>query len=396
MPVASETLAINGGRPVRETVLPYGHQVIDEEDIAAVVSVLRSDWITCGPVVQEFEEAIAARVGARFAVSFSSGTAALHGAAAAAELGPGDEAITSPMTFCATANSILYTGAIPVFADVTEDTLNLDPESVRARLSRRTKAIFAVDYAGHPAELDALGETAAQHGLVLIEDAAHAIGASFRGRPVGSISHMTVFSFHPVKHITTGEGGMVTTNDEALATRLRRFRNHGITSDVRQRIAARQWQYDMATLGYNYRLPDLNCALGLSQLRKLDANLSRRKKIAERYAGALREAGYLLPIERREVEHAWHLYPVRIVPEEVRLRRDEVLAALRAEGIGANVHYTPVHLHSYYREHLGGREGQFPVAERAFENEISLPMSHGMSDRDVDDVVTASLKILRA
>jgi perosamine synthetase len=397
MPIAaSPALAINGGEPVRKDVLPYGHQVIDEDDIAAVVQVMRSDWITCGPVVQQFEETFAAKVGAQFAVTFTSGTAALHAAAAAAGLGPGDEAITSPMTFCATANSILFTGATPVFADVAEDTLNLDPGKVEARISPRTKAIFAVDFAGHPAELDVLATLAETRGLTLIEDAAHSLGATFHGRSVGSISHMTVFSFHPVKHITTGEGGMVTTDNPELASRLRQFRNHGITSDVRQRLAARKWQYDMASLGFNYRLPDLNCALGLSQLRRLDGNIKRRREIAGRYHSALQKAECRLPVTRSGVEHAWHLYPVQILPGSSNRNRDGVLDALRAEGIGANVHYMPVHLHSYYREHLNGRAGQYPVAESAFECLLSLPMWHGMSDADVDDSVAALLKVLHS
>jgi len=269
------TLAIHGGQPVRKTLLPYGHQNIDEDDIRAVVEVLRSDWITTGPKVAEFEEAFAEYVGARYAVSFSSGTAALHGAAFAASLGPGDEAITTPMTFCATANCVLYQGARPVFADVCPDTLNLDPDEVGRRITSHTKAILPVDYAGHPADLDPLLELADRHGLVVIEDACHALGAEYKGRRVGSISHMTMFSFHPVKHITTGEGGMVTTNDVELARRLRMFRNHGIDSDARQRQAQGQWYYEMVALGYNYRLTDIGCALGLSQLRRLDANLAR-------------------------------------------------------------------------------------------------------------------------
>src|SRR6202166_2872445 len=248
MPILSmtrEALAIDGGTPVRKTLLPYGRQSIGEDDIQAVVNVLRSDWLTSGPKVAEFEEAFAAWVGAKHAVSFSSGTAALHGAAFAAGLKPGDEAITTPMTFAATANCVLYQGARPVFADVSADTLNLDPEKVAARITPRTRAIIPVDYAGHPADLDGILEIAARHGLVVIEDACHALGAEYRGRRTGSIAHMSVFSFHPVKHVTTGEGGMVTTSDAKFAEILRRFRNHGINSDARQRQAAGQWHYEM-------------------------------------------------------------------------------------------------------------------------------------------------------
>ncbi len=231
-------------------LLPYGRQSIDEDDIQAVVDVLRSDWLTTGPKVAEFEEAFAARVGAKYAVSFSSGTAALHGAAFAAGLKPGDEAITTPMTFAATANCVLYQGATPVFADVSADTLNLDPEKVAARITPQTRAILPVDYAGHPADLDAILELAARHGLVVIEDACHALGAEYRGPRTGSVAHMTVFSFHPVKHLATGEGGMVTTDRTDYAETLRRFRNHGISSDSRQRQSAGQWHYEMVVLGY--------------------------------------------------------------------------------------------------------------------------------------------------
>src|SRR5882672_714350 len=275
-----DVLAIEGGAPVRDTLLPYGRQSVDEADIQAVVDTLRSDWLTTGPKVAEFEAAIAARVGAKFGVSFSSGTAALHGATFAAGLKPGDEAITSPMTFAATANCVLYQGAAPVFADVCADTLNLDPELVSARITPKTRALLPVDYAGHPADLAPILELADRHGLVVIEDACHALGAEYRGRPVGGIAHMTVFSFHPVKHLTTGEGGMVTTNDSKLAETLRRFRNHGISSEARQRQTAGQWYYEMVLLGFNYRLTDIGCALGIQQLDRLAANLDRRRAIA--------------------------------------------------------------------------------------------------------------------
>jgi len=253
LPTKLETLAIHGGTPVRETLLPYGRQSLNEQDIQAVVEVLRSDWLTTGPKVGEFEERFAAWVGAKYGVSFSSGTAALHAAAFAAGLGPGDEAITTPMTFCATANCVLYQGANAVFADVSADTLNLDPGEVAKKLSSRTKAILAVDYAGHPADIDALLAVTRRRGIPLIEDACHALGAEYQGKRVGSIADMTVFSFHPVKHLTTGEGGMVATNDARLAETLRRFRNHGISSEARQRQESGQWFYEMVLLGFNYK-----------------------------------------------------------------------------------------------------------------------------------------------
>jgi perosamine synthetase len=379
---------------VRAQLLPYGRQSIDEEDIAADVETLRSDWVTTGPKVSEFEEAFAAWVGARYAVSFSSGTAALHGASFAAGLGTGDEAITSPLTFAATANCILYQGGKPAFADVREDTLNIDPERVSKCITPRTKALLPVDYAGHPADLDELRAIADRHGLIIIEDACHALGAEYRSRRVGSISHMTVFSFHPVKHLTTGEGGMVTTDNPLFADTLRKFRNHGISSEARERQAQGQWHYEMVLLGFNYRLTDIACALGLRQLSKLESNLVRRREIAARYNETLCSlSAVTLPAVRDDVLPAWHLYPVRLDLDSLSADRAEIFQALRAENIGVNVHYIPVHLHPYYRDRFGYKPGDYPVAESAYERLISLPMFHGMSDRDVHEVVSALRKV---
>jgi len=390
-----DQLAIHGGPPVRKTFLPYGHQSIDEADIQAVVDTLRSDWLTTGPRVAEFEEAFAVRTGARHAVSFSSGTAALHAAAFTAGLEAGDEAITSPFTFVATSNCVLYQNAVPVFADVSPDTLNLDPDLAAARVTSRTRVILPVDYAGHPADLTPIMELAERQGLVVIEDASHALGAEYKGRPVGSVAHMTVFSFHPVKHITTGEGGMVTTGNPKFAETLRRFRNHGISSDARQRQSAGQWHYEMVLLGFNYRLTDIACALGIQQLKKLDANLLRRRQIAERYTAAFREIPELIsPAVRDEVNPAWHLYPVRLDRGKLKTDRGQVFQALRAENIGVNVHYIPVHRHPYYSERFGYRGGEYPVAEEAYDRLISLPMFHGMTDEDVDDVIRAVIKVV--
>jgi perosamine synthetase len=394
-PVSSEVLAIDGGSPVRRTLLPYGRQSIDESDIQSVVETLRSDWLTTGPRVAEFEEAMAAWVGAKHAISFSSGTAGLHAAAFAAGLQTGDEAITSPLTFPATANCVLYLGAIPVFADVLDDTLNLDPEQVATRITGQTKAILPVDYAGHPADLDSILQLAERHGLVVIEDACHALGAEYRGRRVGSLAHMTVFSFHPVKHLTTGEGGMVTTDNPVFAETLRRFRNHGISSDARHRQSAGQWQYEMVLLGFNYRLTDIACALGLQQMKKLEVNLARRRQIATRYTSEFRNMpGVLPPRTRPYVNPAWHLYPIRLDLAKLSVDRSEVFRALHAENIGVNVHYIPVHRHPYYRDRFGFRAGEHPVAEAAYECLISLPMFHGMTDGDIEDVVHALGKIL--
>lgn len=385
-------LAVEGGTPVREKLLPYGRQTIDEDDVAAVVEVLRSDWLTTGPKVGEFEEAFAQRVGAPHAVAFSSGTAALHGAIFAADVGPGDEVVTSPLTFCSTANTVLFQGGTPVFADISQDTMCLEPRLAERALTRHSRALLPVDYAGHAADLGAFRELADRRGLILIEDACHSLGASFEDGPVGSIADLTVFSFHPVKHITTGEGGMVTTGDPELARRMRMFRSHGIDSDPRQRQRTGRWHYEMTELGLNYRLPDLMCALGLSQLRKLGANIARRREIAAAYGERLADIPELrLPGVRPGVDPAWHLYAVRVDGIE----RETVFRALRAEGIGVNVHYVPVHLHPYYRRRFGYAGGEFPVAEAAYGSLISLPMFHGMTDDDVDDVVQAVRKVVK-
>jgi perosamine synthetase len=345
--------------------------------------------------VGEFEEAFAAWVGAKHAVSFSSGTAGLHAAAFASGLKAGDEAITSPMTFAATANCVLYQGATPVFADVSSDTLNLDPAEAEMQVTSRTKVILPVDFAGHPADLEPILQLAERHGLTVIEDACHALGAEYRGQRLGSMQQMTVFSFHPVKHLTTGEGGMVTTGDARTAEMLRCFRNHGISSDARKRQSESQWRYEMVLLGFNYRLTDIACALGLQQLTKLDGNLARRQQIASRYAGALEGIpGLIPPPVRSEVLPAWHLYPIRLDLSVLSAGRGEIFRALRAENIGVNVHYIPVHLHPYYRDRFGYRGGEFPVAEEAYERLISLPMFHGMGDDDVEDVIRAVGKVL--
>jgi perosamine synthetase len=394
LPTKLETLAIDGGTPVREKLLPYGRQSLDDADVQAVVEVLKSDWLTTGPKVGEFEERFAAWVEAKYAVSFSSGTAALHAAAFAAGLGPGDEAITTPMTFCATANCVLYQGAKPVFADVSADTLNLDPSEVAKKLSSRIKAILAVDYAGHPTDLDALLAVTRPRGIPLIEDACHALGGEYRGKRVGGIADMTVFSFHPVKHLTTGEGGMVTTNDARLAETLRRFRNHGISSEARQRQEAGQWFYEMVLLGFNYRLTEIACALGLSQLERLDANVARRREIAAQYGEAFRDLpAIVIPAVREDVNPAWHLYPIRLKLEMLAVGRGEIFQALRAENIGVNVHYIPVHQHPYYRERSKSKES-YPVTEHAYERLISLPMFHSMTVQDVEDVIHALLKVV--
>ena len=389
-----ETLALHGGRPVRERMLPYGRHEVDEADIQAVVEVLRGDWLTNGPTVRRFEEAFAERVGAGFAVALSSGTAALHAAAHVAGIQPGDEVITSPLTFLASANCLLYCGATPVFADIDPDTLNLDPRSIEEKLSPRTKAILPIHFAGLPCAMDRIHAVARSRNLTVIEDAAHALGAAIGGRPVGGLSEFTTFSFHPVKHITTGEGGMVTTNDADLAERLRRFRNHGIEREVRQRQAT--WRQDMVTFGVNYRLTDLQSALGLSQLRRLDASLKRREEIAARYhaAFAAMPEVMLAPTQLGN-RHAWHIYPLRLDRDRLREDRETIFQALRAENIGVMVHYLPVHLHPYYQERFGTRRGMCPAAEAAADQLLTLPLFPRMTDGDAADVIAAVGKVIQ-
>ena len=370
--------------------IPYGRQWVGEEDIQAVVEVLCSDWLTTGPLVEKFEAAVAEFVGAEHAVAISNGTAALHASVYAAGIGPGDEVIVPAMTFAASANCAIYQGATPAFADVDPETLLLDPRQVAERLTPRTKAVVAVDYAGQPCDYDALREITERHGLVLIDDACHAIGGGYRGRAVGTLADLNTFSFHPVKHITTGEGGAVTTNDAEMARRLRLFRNHGITTDHRQREKQGSWFYEMVDLGYNYRLTDIQCALGISQLGRLRGWVARRREIARRYDEAFAGLTSVNPLGvRADVSHAYHIYVVRLNLERLTTDRAGVFKRLRAEGVGVNVHYIPVHLHPFYRERFGTGPGLCPVAEAAYERILTLPLFPAMSDEDVEAVITA-------
>ncbi len=387
-------LAIEGGKPVRKNLLPYGHQSIDDDDINAVIEVLRSDWLTTGPKVNEFEESFAGYVGSKYAVAVCNGTAALHAASFAAGISAGDEVIVPTMTFAASANCVLYQNGTVKFVDVRQDTLNLDPVLVEEAITQKTRAIIAVDYTGQPCDLDLLVDLAKHYNLILIEDSAHALGATFKGRPVGSISDLTTFSFHPVKQITSGEGGMITTNDAALATRLRLFRSHGINSDHRQREALGSWFYEMVDLGYNYRITDFQCALGLSQLKKISGWIMRRREIADKYTKAFSSMPEMeIPLILADRSPSWHLYVIRLNTEHLRVGRTEIFKALRAENIGVNVHYIPVPWHPYYQR-LGYPKGQWPVSEAAYERLLSLPMWSGMTNHDADDVITAVKKVL--
>jgi perosamine synthetase len=375
-------------RPEASPVLiPYGRQCIDEADIRGVADVLRSDFLTTGPKIAEFEEAVATYSSAAYGVAVNSGTAALHCAMYALEIGLGDEVIVPPLTFAATANCVLYLGARPVFADVRPDTLLIDPNEVERQITPRTKAIITVDYAGHPCDYDTLRSITNRRGIALVSDACHSLGGAFKGRRVGSLADITCFSFHPLKHLTTGEGGMAVTDDSNLAKRMRAFRSHGISTDAITRERNGVWYYEMLALGFNYRLTDIQCALGLSQLTKQSRWLERRREIAMTYDLAFSRMPGLSPLAvLPDVTHAWHLYVVRLDGSTI---RDLIFADLRRKGILVNVHYIPVHLHPYYREKLGTGPGLCPVAEKAFEGLLSLPMFPGLGKADQERVVAA-------
>jgi len=379
-------------RPNRDTLLPYGKQFIDEDDIEAVVKVLRSDYITQGPAIERFERKVADYVGAKYAVAFCNGTAALHGACYAAGITAGDEVITTPITFLASSNCVLYCGGTPIFADIRPDTYNLDPDRVASKITPRTKAIIAVDFSGQPVETDRLTMLARNHGLVLIQDAAHSLGASFEERKVGSLADMTMFSFHPVKHITTGEGGVIVTNSEEYRDRLLMFRNHGMTRDPQ--LLERNdgpWYYEMQALGYNYRMTDIQAALGVSQMDKLDGFIKRRREIAEQYNRAFSDCEDItIPFQHPSVNSSWHLYVIRW---ERKLNRAAAFEQLRKRNIGVHVHYIPVYNQPYYRD-LGYEQRQCTNAEAYYEEAMSLPIFPGMTDEDVQDVTFAVKEVV--
>ena len=387
-------LAIDGGQPVRPTLLAYGRQSIDEADRQAVDAVLRSDWLTTGPMVKEFERSVTEFTGARHGIAVNTGTAALHASVWAAGIGQDDEVIVPAISFVASANCVLYTGGKPVFADISPDTLNLDPDDLERKITSKTKAIVAVDFAGHPCDHDAICTIANKHGLKVIQDASHSLGATYHGRKVGTLQDLTTLSFHPVKHITTGEGGMVLTADDTLAKRIRSFRHHGIDLDVQQRAQKQSWQYDIVTLGYNYRIPDINCALGVSQMTKLQRWLARRSELAAIYTRALGDSPALeLPHEREGCVSAWHLYVVKLRLENLAVNRERIFDALRAENIGVNVHYIPIPWMSHYAS-LGYTRGNWPVAESSYERMLSLPIYPGMTNEDVAEAIEGVLKVV--
>lgn len=391
-----EQLAIFGGTPVRETPIYYGRQFIDSDDVEAVVETLRSDFITCGPKVEELEQKLCEITEAKYAVVVSNGTAALHLAAMAAGIKEGDEVIVSSITFAASSNCVLYCGATPVFADIDPYTYNIDPESIKKLITPKTKAVVAVDFTGQAVKLNEIREICKEHNLILIEDAAHSLGTYYEGKAVGSIADMTTFSFHPVKTITAGEGGAITTNDEELYKKLRLLRSHGITRNSEEMVnpTGEIWYQEQVTLGYNYRLTDFQAALLISQLKKLPAFSMRRKEIVERYDDAF----VMMPelrIQREILESntTRHLYVIRIVPDKLNCTRKEFFDALYAENTRPQVHYLPVYWHSYYQK-LGYEKGLCPNAEAYYEEAMSIPLYFSMSDKDVEDVITAVKKVV--
>ncbi|MBP9996414.1 MAG: UDP-4-amino-4,6-dideoxy-N-acetyl-beta-L-altrosamine transaminase [Lachnospiraceae bacterium] len=388
--------AIEGGTPIRDKKIYYGHQYLDEADYNAVLDVLKSDYLTCGPKIEELEAKLCKITGAKHAVVCSNGTAALHIAAMAAGVKPGDEVITTPITFAASANCALYCGAIPVFADINPKTYNIDPDSVEAHITDKTKAIVAVDYTGQAVELDRLREIAHKHNLILIEDGAHSIGTLYKGQSVGSIADMTTFSFHPVKTVTAAEGGAVMTNDDALYERLALFRSHGITrnTNLMKNESDGPWYYEQVELGYNYRMTDVQAGLLISQLDKLQMFKERRKQLVDRYNAAFANVdGIIIQEEIPESDTCRHLYILRLNTKVLNVNRRQFFDAMGAEGICCNVHYIPVYYFPHY-ESLGYKRGLCPNAESLYEEMLSLPLYYGMTDADQEDVINAVKKLV--
>lgn len=391
-----EKLAIHGGTPIREHKISYGRQCIEEDDIQAVTDVLKSDYLTCGPKVDELERRLCDYTGAKYAVAVSNGTAALHCACMAAGIGPGDEVITTPITFAASANCVLYCGATPVFADIDPETYNIDPESIREHITEKTKAVIAVDFTGQVVEIGKIRKICDEFHLLLIEDAAHSIGSSYNGKMVGSLADITTFSFHPVKTVTGGEGGAVLTDRKDLYDKIYLAHVHGITHNAAQMTENHPegWYYEQVSLGYNYRLTDFQSALVLSQLGKIDRFKARRRQIVNRYNEAFAKIPQL--IVQKEIPQSdtcRHLYILRLALERLKCSRLEFFNALAAENVQPQVHYVPVYWFLYYQK-LGYRKGCCPVAEKVYEGIMSLPLYPAMTDQDVEDVILAVKKVV--
>lgn len=379
-----ESLKYFKNRKTGRKMIPYGKQTIEKDDIQSVVDVLKSDYLTTGPKIAEFEKMVADYVGAKYAVAISNGTSALHAACFAAGIQPGDEVITTPLTFAASSNCVLYCGGTPVFADVDPKTYNIDPEDICRKITDKTKAIIAVHLAGQPCDMDEIHKIAKEHDLLVIEDGAHALGSVYKGKKVGTLSDMTTFSFHPVKPITTGEGGMIVTDNEEFYKKMVLFRGHGITRD--ENLMTRNdgpWFYQQLDLGYNYRITDIQCALGCSQMKKLDRFLARRKEIVARYNEAFADCENIVtPYQLPETESGWHLYIVQVKNCD----RREIFEALREHGIAVNVHYIPVYLHPYYQEH-GYKDVHCRNAEEVYSHIISLPLYPTLTEEQQQYVI---------
>jgi dTDP-4-amino-4,6-dideoxygalactose transaminase len=392
----SELLALRGGPPVRGSFLPFHQPLLDSDDERAVVETLRSGWLTTGPRTKSFEQELAAYTGSKRCVAVNSCTAALHLALEASGVGPGDEVITAPITFASTANVIVHRGARPVFVDVEPDTLNIDATAIEASITPRTKAVIPVDFAGHPCELDTIMSLGARRGITVIEDAAHAIGAEYKGRRVGGLADMTCFSFYATKNITSGEGGALTTNHQERADRIGIMALHGISRDAWKRYGTdgyRHW--DIIAPGYKYNMFDLQAALGRSQFQKMERFYARRLALKLRLDAGLADLPEIrLPAERSWVKHAYHLYPIVVATEKLTADRDTIMNAIQAENIGIGIHFRAVHLHPYYAETFGFERGMFPNAEYFSDRTISLPLYPRMTDADADDVVAAVRKVI--
>mgnify|MGYP000040039734 CR=1 FL=1 len=399
----------------KNSFIPYSKQSLDHDDIEAVVQTLKSDWITQGPAISEFEKAVANKVGAKYAIAVATGTAALHCACFAAGVGEGDEIITAPITFAASGNCALFLGASVKFVDIRPDTYCMDYEKLEEAITPNTKAIIPVDFSGQPCNMDEINAIARKHNVIVIQDAAHSLGAVYKGKTVGELAPMTIFSFHPVKNITSGEGGMVVTNDEALAEKVRLFRTHGITNNDDHMILKEQaadnespdqnsknpdtrspWYYEMQELGYNFRITDIQCSLGLSQLKKLDHFVARRQEIAQRYNDAFAESPYLVtPHVEPDRQSAWHLYMLRLKLDKINKTRREVFEQLRGLGIGVHVHYIPLHLLPYYRTRFGYSRGDFPESEAYYDSALTIPLFPSMTNDDCERVIKSVLETVK-
>ncbi len=377
--------------------IPYAKQCISNKDITEVLKVLKSDYITQGPIVKDFEEALAHYAGTKYAVCVSNGTAALHCAVAAAKIKRDDEIITSPITFAASGNCALFCDAKVKFADIKQDTYCIDYEKVETAISKHTKAIIPVDFSGQPCDMDEINRISRKHGLITIHDAAHSLGASYKGKLIGSLAAMTIFSFHPAKNITTGEGGAILTNNKSFYKKLLLLRNHGITRDSKDIPRAKQapWYYEMQMLGFNYRISDIQCSLGLSQLKKLDFFIAKRRNIAEEYNKAFSNCPYLLvPYQEKDRKSAWHIYVLQLRLNKMKKTRRKVFEQLRAKNIGVQVHYIPLHLQPYYRKRFGYRKGDFPCAEKFYESALTIPLFPSLKNRDVNRIIDAVLQVV--